>query len=827
MAKSEHSQTHSGNRRFGRRSFAKLTIMAGVAMIVGSTLSVAGEIMPSFASSSVGIGEPTESAITVKWSDQHTQASDLADPNYNNFKNLVFTVNQTQNLSHQGITVSWSGGTPTSATKFATNFMQAMQCWGDMPQPTQCQFGAPTGNASNLTGYDTQTRVIDTTLDPAMVPRLSSDYAIPPENEYYAFPYVKPDGSSTFNTQELFSSATTNEISAVATAADGTGMFNFEVQTGLDAPHLACGQYDSNMDGPRACSLVIVPRGALDPTGLAPAFDDQDRVSGSPLTYSAWKNRIVIPLSFAPIGQSCAMNQKETRIVGSDIVSKAVNSWQAGLCGNGKVFGFSRISDDEARTQITKATFGASHMAIVSGAIAADDVDALKLDYAPVAQSAIVIAYNIDYALYRDSANYALKDGTKVHTLKLTQRLVAKLLTQSYASDTPGLGEGNPTVKANPRSLLVDPEFLALNPDFRDFVAIEPQGLMVAFGNADAYAHVWEWVRSNADAKSFLEGKPDRWGMKVNPSYQSLGLTEGDASVSFPKADLHTYTADPSFPTYGTLDMRPYFNSLDETGLRTLRADGNVKSSWDPFKLPPAYVSLGPQPAGQRVSLAITDLSTAFRYGLDVAELQGSVDGDFVLPTVSAVEKQVDHRVLDEKTGVAATDWTAAVEGAYPLSEVVYGAVNICTATDDERKAYADFLTYVTGNKGQSLGFDSGALPFGYVPLSSAQRSLSTKTISDIKLPANTATRCADPVKTTTTQSIPQAPAAVPVASTVSTGATVTKKKMFIAKPMYGDGTTVDALPIVSRILTAGGYVLGIPFVIVGYLLLRRSRRLS
>ncbi|MGH3765474.1 MAG: hypothetical protein ACRDS0_02590 [Pseudonocardiaceae bacterium] len=41
------------------------------------------------------------------------------------------TVSQTKNLINQMITVSWSGGAPTTPyAEFSRNFLQIMQCWG-------------------------------------------------------------------------------------------------------------------------------------------------------------------------------------------------------------------------------------------------------------------------------------------------------------------------------------------------------------------------------------------------------------------------------------------------------------------------------------------------------------------------------------------------------------------------------------------------------------------------------------------------------------------------------------------------------------------------
>src|SRR5215469_6619132 len=107
-----------------------------------------------------GVGE-TASAVTVPWTqgllDSSNQpiASANADRSsatptsnlsfmYPDFKNLKVTVSQTTNIVHQGITVSWTGATPTKS--FGGNFLQMMQCYGDTatgPSPQDCEYGSP------------------------------------------------------------------------------------------------------------------------------------------------------------------------------------------------------------------------------------------------------------------------------------------------------------------------------------------------------------------------------------------------------------------------------------------------------------------------------------------------------------------------------------------------------------------------------------------------------------------------------------------------------------------------------------------------------------
>ncbi|HET7721567.1 MAG TPA: hypothetical protein VFK43_16480, partial [Acidimicrobiales bacterium] len=69
------------------------------------------------------------------------------------FADMELTVNQTQDLTNQAISLSWTGAPPTVSepTTFHSNFLQVMQCWGEPddlvpenpgPPPEQCVWGA-------------------------------------------------------------------------------------------------------------------------------------------------------------------------------------------------------------------------------------------------------------------------------------------------------------------------------------------------------------------------------------------------------------------------------------------------------------------------------------------------------------------------------------------------------------------------------------------------------------------------------------------------------------------------------------------------------------
>ena len=830
-----------------------LVRLGNAALVFGVIVSTTAGALLIATTPAAAVVVPTASGTSIAWATDHT---DTTDPNYENFKNLTVSVSQTKNLVNQGITVSWAGARPTSSLGYATNFMQVMQCWGDAdtgPTPEQCQWGAPSATIGNLTGVNVSKRDLVLGDDPAQDPQLVGDAANPdllldppvesPNLRAFRVPFRTVGGTlakSTAELSKLFDSSTSNEVSAGRTGLNGTGQVAFETQTSLEAPHLGCGADVKAADGstwPRSCWLVVVPRGELNLDNSLNTTTSSERISGSPLSATAWKERMVVKLDFQPVSQACPIGNAEQRIVGAENITEAITSWQPALCQTGTTYGYSLIGDEEARGQIVSPVEGASRLAIVTDPVDKEAAGDAVLAYAPVAESAIVVAYTIDYRLYPD-AKAADRNGLQVENLALSPRLVAKLLTQSYRADVPGRGAASPVITSNPLNILLDPEFLDLNPDFVGSTSDnDPVGLMVALGNSDANALVWSWLRADPLARAFLAGDPDEWGMRVNPAYSALDLAN-DASVdSFPKADLTTAKSGADVePGYGTLDMRPYMNDMHEAAIRTLKADPNNKSSWDPFKQPAAYVSLGAQIPGQRFIMSITDAASAARYGLNTARLVNGA-GQPTAATPESINKAVTLMADSEQApGVKVVDPTKRSVGAYPLAMLSYAAVNVCESTKQQLADYSKLISYAAG-AGQLSGDARGSLPRGYVPLASEFLKQATSVADDLvskkavaKLcpqPEPTPTETPEPTDTPTPVETtpPVVPAPVPSTVEVTPEPTVVPADPEEATPEAQ--FTVDRPIDGGRAGLAGALVLGIPSMIAGPLLSRRGRKLA
>jgi hypothetical protein len=672
-----------------------------------------------------------DGSTTITWDNG---LRDEADPNFSSFQNLSFTVSKSTNLTYEIINVSWEGGQPTSDSEYAYDFMQIMQCWDDgsgVADPRNCQFGMSTNGAS-LMGQNASTRNLSEGED--LLQEYGGDFQLPadPGNPFlrqFQVPFQTPAGDSTFDSRQYFDAASTNEVIAARVEQDGTGVVPFEVQTSLEAPHLGCGGTLPG-GGVRDCFLVIVPRGQYSVDGSAYYDGPTPRVSGSPLSASAWANRVEFPLEFQSVKSGCPIGAAEERTVGNEIVAAAFNSWQSAMCKAKTVFGFSQIGDSEARRQIVSDIDGASRFAVISNPLTTEEATGSTVVYGPLVQSAIVVAFNIEYDL-RGQSELIEKNGRPVTELVLNQRLVAKLLTQSYKNDVAD-GANQDYLSTNPSNIAQDPEFLDLNPEFAEFQNnAGPTGILQPIGNADVFRQLWQWIVADEDAKAFLNGTADEWGMVVNKYYRDLNIPDDTALDSLPKADLSTYLAPEAGQAYGTFELRPYVSDLYDAAVRTRRADPGTKIVWDQTRNPPAFVASGPQNPGTRFIMGITDVTTATRLKLPMAKLVNGT-GNAVEPTDDSITTAIENFSESSVAGVTNFNPSIDVAGAYPLATVAYAAVSVCDATLGQLSKYNKLLTLAKG-KGQNLGSERGQLPEGYVPLSAEQKSTLGTMIAAIK----------------------------------------------------------------------------------------------
>jgi hypothetical protein len=440
----------------------KRLVAALFAVMLGATvISILASALPASADEA-----PSDSAVTVSGSGE--------------FADLKVTVSQTKGLINQIVHVSWTGGAPTPLTGGLRNFLQIMQCWGDGPEApdrTQCQFGV-----SGRGGVGRRVLQLQSPLGGLVDPAETIKPADPTFTQFSKVPFwpvggERPTEATLSDGNDFFDQQSTNEVPVARTRADGTGEVDFEIQTGRQASGLGCGEpieVNGSTSG-RSCWLVIVPRGAKEVDDSS--VDVVRGLQSSVLSLTNWKEKITIPLEFLPQGLPCLLGAAEWPITGHELVVDAVGRWQPALCANGgALFSYTQLNDDATRSQLLGSTDPG--LAVIAHPLARDLGRADRpLVYAPVAVSGLTFAFRI----VKNPTNLPPGDpktaeaGQPFTDMKLTPRLVAKLLTQSYQGDVVRKSIGAPPNEpshppgippTNPEGLTNDPEFLKLNPEY-------------------------------------------------------------------------------------------------------------------------------------------------------------------------------------------------------------------------------------------------------------------------------------------------------------------------------------------------------------------------
>ncbi|WP_018684225.1 hypothetical protein [Actinokineospora enzanensis] len=695
--------------------------LAVLMVVTGVTIA-----LPSASVAEAPSTSATPSAVTVRGT--------------GSFSALSLTVSQTRDLINQTVHVSWSGAAPTDQLR-SRNYLQIMQCWGDDPtgpKREQCQYGSPLGNYDSAAMWSRALLYSDLMRDPNEKQPQQTD--IPGGTTYVPFTPVSgaPTKPSERGDGLYFDANSTNEIQLAATRDDGTGDVDFEVQTTLEASGLDCGRpYVSGADTgkPRHCWLVVVPRGDTETNGKKLGTDPgsyfHTYLDSSPLSTTNWANRVMVRLDFKPVGEQCALGRAERPLNVDEFIADAVQRWQPALCaGNGPVFGYVQMADREARRQLATSDPG---LVFVSKPAAPEELlPTQPAVYAPVSVSAYTLAFIMERQPAPGSPpDVMARNGQPITELNLTPRLVAKLLSQSYSDAVPGPQDylaGNPTRLSN------DPEFLRYNPEFKvDGFLMQTVDALASSIDMDGTSTLWAWLNGDREARDFLDGKPDEWGMKVNRYFQGVGLPV----ENFPKAD--TTCVDMKFngviAPMCTITRHPLAADMHEAGRSVNRGDSlgrepnGQRDPLDPSR--PAFQKVGRSVIGRRAMVAVVDTVTAARYGLYTAKLRNAA-GNFVAPTTDNIMAGVAAMTPSKVAGVKMVNPAATAPNAYPMPMVTYAATTPSALSVDAGKDYATLLRYAAGD-GQVLGEGVGQLPAGFVPLPQDMRDAAKSTATVIE----------------------------------------------------------------------------------------------
>lgn len=752
-----------------RAGFAGLVIGVLVASFVG-----AGGAVIQADPAAAADDEATSSAVTL------TNKDDALNPEGAPFPDLEVTISQTEDLVSQGIRVSWTGGKQSGrpdSSVGGSNFLQIAQCWGEDPEnpghPDRrtCQYGGTVGAGAARDGGTDDSDVADEDVI----------YTAPGANQfvptYTGIPFVAVNSAGIvdetsapadrvlnnlttdtsgkivqktgadfvdLNTNRFFTAYTTNEVKWAGAGADGTGSVPFEVQTNMQSTALGCGAPVTQPSGTvagQSCWLVIIPRGEGD--------SGSPSINRSGLWWDAWEHHLAVKLEFKPLGVRCQIGAAEKQLAGSELVAGAIASWQPELCAgeSGAPFVLSQGSETDAVTRA--AGTEPSPLAFTSRPLDLSRVgDATDpVAYAPVALSGIAISFSIDRQPHPQeaSAEEKARSGLPMTELKLTPRLVAKLLTASYVDSLPnGADKSHIGYKSfsepgdNARTIVQDPEFRAINdPEWSKQIIVSASvaDMLTPSGRSDIAVRLWEYVLADPEARAWLDGADDGHGMIVNPYYSTNpaknpnGIGLALPTESFPKADKiekpDTSVTDPSGGS-GPINLvtwRPFTLSFADGAYHVLRGDGMLLGEWQPTPQPSRFGKSVRELFGSQKVIGLTTTPAAELYQTFTASLLNPA-GQFVSPTrdsMAAAAAAMTPTAAQPK--VMSYDQTSssakAATTAYPLTMPVYAALNPKQTDADQRAVYANLIRYAAA-EGQVPGTDIGELPPGYAPLPKA-----------------------------------------------------------------------------------------------------------
>ena len=789
---------NSRRRRFRRAGVAVGLEVTAAALVLLSVIPSATGQTTSGAVRAADSGS-TAPQFTASETIERTAASNGQTQVIDGPRTFTVSVSQTSGLhNRQVVTVNWTGAHPTGALvaneQLATGSLQEypvllMECRGvdsasapaaERLSPSTCWTATPQERYLGEQGDPPLWYLDPYNTNPAdQVPFVNfpgpvcfgqgsgDSWNIPfddAQGKHYPVGFdgcggIPPDMTVTQAPDVIPSDTTWAE-----TNPDGTGRAKFSIETADSLPDLGCSTAVR-------CSLVIVPvegtncdTAALPAGSVAAPSDIQaceatgryapgsvitagDSPSPDPAVAgntwflpSVWKNRISVPLDFAPSADVCnqAGAAAPLDIYGSEVAASASQQWNPHFCLRAGGFNVNHVqtSEPEAKNLLATGAVEAAFQAAPPKGGGSTFFPSPTVQ-APVALSGFAITYVIDNA-----------DGRPYTSLKLDARLLAKLMTESYAGDTL-IQSGDPGIRNNPITVWDDPEMRALNPGLT-VVDGHPlhtspaaaASLFDVLGRSDVVQALTSYINADPEARAWLDGRADPWGMTVNPFYKGIQLPVD----SWPLLD--SVNTGPDYDQINNqclhADPVPARPLLDAPQSNFAQVALNMSFGYAPSQdicvtNPNGIVTelpLGTQPVGSRFLMAVVPLPYAYEYSLDTASLEtyrapgapvkftDATDRRFEAPTTSSLQAAAAILQPDEADGswqmpYADFPTDQGTAAAYPGAMLVSMDVPTQGLAKNDATELSQYLSYVS-TTGQAPGFAIGQLAPGYLPLTAA-----------------------------------------------------------------------------------------------------------
>ncbi len=561
-----------------------------------------------------------------------------------------------------------------------------------------------------------------------MAPEASVEQAQIPENTTYASTDLSGNGAAKFVINTAESNASLGCSSTVPCSLVVIPIMGISCDVvGADLPAVDQPQAKFRAMYFKTCSAT----GHYDPAIPAPVQNgSEDMAVAGELWWSAsnWRNRISFPLSFVPPSNVCdlASSAAPSLIYGSQALVQATLQWQPTFCTDPKLFRFQHVqtSEPEAKNllnvgNISAAFAGAAPLTPFTKPIV----------QAPIAVSGFAIAFSIDGA-----------NGQPLTTLNLTPRLLAKLLTQSYASN-PTLSGEYIGVRGNPLDLGRDPEFRALNPALLNdgYSTVAASTLFTVNSDSDMIRSLTAYLAADPEARAFINGQPDPWGMRVNPNYDHITLPVEGWTLRDSFISPYTATINPCIGANPTPWLNLAAAPVSDPALVSLNMQFAIANSQivctNPGQSNQKLTSIGRETPTKRFVLGLVSLADASRYQFHTASLQSSVASGsgtaftsavgrlFVAPTVASLRAALKlfQPVKAVQAWPVPYDLLASKAGSagYPGTMIFTLDVPTQGLAVADAQRFATLLDWTT-TTGQSPGPANGQLPGGFLPLTLA-----------------------------------------------------------------------------------------------------------
>lgn len=672
---------------------------------------------------------------------------------------VTVTADETQNLrGRQRILISWKGAQPSggrASNPYGENGLQQeypvviMQCRGtDDPslpvrkqlRPQTC-WTASVAQRSQVTRSDSDaTWTHDLDAAPGDKERVSGLDPFPSAetcptadiSPYFTrlTPFVAAKGTvfpacdaNNMPPEAAVGAAFPSAELAAFTDGDGSGSVQFEVRSDVENESLGCNHKV-------ACSIVVIPivglscdqpsspqttadtacrkGGRFTPGSSNFANDGVDQAVSPALWWSAsnWKNRISIPVTFGLPPDTCDIldPRPPTGFYGSELLAQAALQWSPAYCLDKKRFKFQlNQMSDEAGWNLMEDGAGAAAEVSSEHERRNDD----PVGYAPTAVTGFSIGYVIDRP---DNAG-------EFTNLQLNARLIAKLMTQSYLGSD--LGRGHHGIGENPLGIMNDPEFQKLNPGLSQISQEAGAALLSLSNSSDVIEQLTSYLAEDKDAVSFIAGKPDPWGMVVNPEYKDITIPTAEWPL------LDNYIPDTlnecrlDNPSVYFTQLAAPVTTLRKVAEALLDAWPNIQTRCDYDQAAEVYKvgRIDRQSFGSRFMLGVVSLGDAARYGLRSAALE-TKPGTFVAPDNASLSAAVALTKQKKQFLPFTLDQAEVRESAtaYPGTMIVYTAARLRNLDEADAAKVAQFIR-VSTSEGQQQGSGNGQLPEGFVAI--------------------------------------------------------------------------------------------------------------